>query len=75
MTNALTRGLGLGLALAMVLPAQQSDQDEMIARRDKKLAAEFLKRAAWLTDFDAAKEQAAEDDQLIFAYLTRSFAA
>jgi len=62
--------LGASLALAACLPAQ----DDMIAKRDKKLASEFFKKADWLTDFDSAKAEAREEDRLIFAYMTRSFA-
>lgn len=62
--------LGASLALAACLPSQE----DMIARRDKKLASEFFQKADWLTDFDAAKTYAKEEDRLIFAYMTRSYA-
>ena len=38
------------------------------------MAKEFVKNAAWVTDYDKAKEQAAKDGKLIFAYFTRSYA-
>ena len=48
-------------------------EDAMVVNFEKKMAKEFLKNAAWVTDYDKAKEQAAKDGKLIFAYFTRSY--
>ena len=61
------------LGCALVAPAQDIDQDELIARRDKKLVSEFLNKADWITDYDAARAKAKESGKPIFAYFTRSF--
>ena len=56
-------------------PLAQSRPDEqiLIAGRDKRLQSEFLKKAAWVTDYDAALARAAAGKKLVFAYFTRSF--
>ncbi len=65
--------IGGGL-LALPLSAQsRHDQEELIKRRDAKLAEEFIKNASWIHDYDAAKAQAKESGKPIFAYFTRSF--
>jgi len=66
--------LGSGL-LALPISAQsQLSQEELIQRRDAKLAEDFLKNASWILDYDAAKAQAKNNGKPIFAYFTRSFA-
>ena len=42
-------------------------------KRDKKLASEFLKKAAWITDYDKAREEAKKSSKPIFGYFTRSY--
>ena len=42
-------------------------------KRDKKLASEFLKKAAWTTDYDKAREEAKKTGKPIFGYFTRSY--
>ena len=42
-------------------------------KRDKKLASEFLKKAAWSTDYDKAREEAKKAGKPIFGYFTRSY--
>lgn len=42
-------------------------------KRDKKLASEFLKKSAWTTDYDKAREEAKKSGKPIFAYFTRSY--
>ena len=66
-------------AICLALGAAQSaraqgDESALIEKRDKKLQEAFLKKAAWLTDFDDAKAKAKEDGKLIFTYFTRSYA-
>lgn len=42
-------------------------------KRDKKLASEFLKKAAWQTDYDKACEAAKTSGKPIFGYFSRSY--
>lgn len=42
-------------------------------KRDHKLASEFLKKAAWFTDYDKAREEAKKTAKPIFGYFSRSF--
>jgi len=42
-------------------------------KRDKKLASEFLKKAAWTTDFDKALEESKKSGKPIFGYFSRSY--
>jgi hypothetical protein len=61
-----------GLVLALLsVPTFAQDFE---ANLEKKMAKEFLKNAAWETDYDKARERAAADGKLIFAYFTRSYA-
>ena len=65
------------LALTMMAGAayaQQPSQEKLPDMREKKLAADFFKKATWITDFAKAKEEAKKSDKPIFAYFTRSFA-
>ena len=65
-------------ALLLEFPAlggsQDPDQATLIAAREAKLAAPFLKRAAWHTDYEAARNAAGTEEKLILAYITRSYA-
>ena len=76
MNNTIFRPLGLallsGVILGTVLPAQT--QDELMERRDNKLAASFLQNASWVTDYTKALAEAKKSKKLIFGYFTRSFA-
>lgn len=58
--------LVLPLLVAMSLPAQGDRQ----AALEAKLAAPFLRRAEWTTDFATARRSAAERGQLILGYFT-----
>jgi hypothetical protein len=72
-----TAVLGLALLCGGVAAAQKpqdADQEKLVALRDEKLAKPFLKKATWLTDYDAALEAAKTSKKPIFAYFTRSYA-
>ena len=56
------------LASAAALHAQSLEE-----KRDAKLKSEFLKKAAWTTDYDAALAESKKSGKLIFAYFTRSY--
>jgi hypothetical protein len=42
-------------------------------KRDKKLASEFLKKAAWSTDYDKALAESKKSGKPIFGYFSRSY--
>lgn len=54
--------------------AQAPDQETMKKNLEKKLAAEFLKNAPWILDYDQAKAESKKSGKPIFAYFTRSYA-
>ena len=64
--------------IAGITPAQVGQkadpQQDLIDKKEKKLASEFLKKAPWTTDFDAARAAAKKSGEVIFAYFTRSYA-
>ena len=63
--------LRASLLLALVsAPALAQTSEEKLA---EKMAKPFISNAAWGTDYDKAKERAAADGKLIFAYFTRSY--
>lgn len=67
----------LPLKAVKIAPAAQGQapsQEDLVQRRTAKLAKPVFQRAAWLTDFDAAKQQAREQQKLILTYFTRSYA-
>lgn len=71
----LSRAIALAcllVALGATAPAA-AQQDDLIAKRDKKLAGEWLKKGGWYTDYDKARAKAAETNRLIFGYFTRSY--
>lgn len=64
---------GLVAALAAGASAQDDAQQKLIEQRDKKLAADFLKNADWITSYDEALAAAKETGKPVFAYFTRSY--
>lgn len=54
--------------------ASAQSQDDLKKRKEKELQEPFLKKAAWLLDYDKAKEAAKKSGKPIFAYFTRSYA-
>jgi hypothetical protein len=62
------------LALTLAASAAAAHAQSMEEKRDKKLKSEFLTKAAWLTDYDQAREEAKKGGKLIFVYFTRSYA-
>ena len=49
-------------------------EDSLEQKRDAKLAEEWMKKAAWITDYDKALAESKASGKLIFAYFTRSYA-
>ena len=62
-------------AMVLCMSAAALAQDDMIAKRDKKLKEPFLTKAAWITDYDKAREESKKSGKLLFTYFTRSYAA
>ena len=67
-----TAAVAFSTILAGAMPGQS--QEDLKHRKEHKLAAEFLKKATWFTDYDAARGAARKQDKVIFAYFTRSYA-
>lgn len=64
-----------GGLLVLSLDAQQTlSQEELVSRREAKLAEAFIKNADWVTDYDQALGMAKQSGKPIFAYFSRSFA-
>lgn len=63
----------LGLFL-LPLGASAQDPQDLAKKRDEKLAAEWIKKGGWITDYDQALAEAKKSDKIIFAYFTRSYA-
>lgn len=63
------------LAAALVVAVGSSAFGQSLEeKRDKKLASEFLKKAAWTTDYDKALEESKKTGKPIFGYFSRSYA-
>jgi hypothetical protein len=65
--------IAMTLALLLGLAATAAAQDSLEQKRDKKLQSAFLKKAAWITDYDAALAESKKSGKPIFGYFTRSF--
>jgi hypothetical protein len=63
----------LAAAIALGLASRAAAQDEMTEKRDKKLKSEFFSKAAWITDYEKAREESKKSGKPIFAYFTRSY--
>ena len=77
MRRAMPMAFALLLALS-ALPAAAQDRpgptaEDLKARRDAKLAEDWLTKAPWILSFEKAKAVAAETGKPIFAYFTRSY--
>jgi len=78
--NMLTQpSLALIPLLALLTPelAAQGklDQEKMAANYAEMQSHSWFKDGGWVTDFDAAKAEAAKTGKPIFAYFTRTYAA
>jgi len=74
MTRSVT-ALGLLLALAGSAGAQeQSPQPTNEERLEAKLKESFVANAPWVLDYEQALKQAKEENKVVFAYFSRSFA-
>ena len=64
----------LALALLGAAPLHAQTQEELVRRRDEKLAEEWLTKAPWTTAYADALERARATGKPIFAYFSRSYA-
>ncbi len=64
--------LGGVVFLLASAPARAAGETELAALKQKKLESPFLKKAPWLTDYDAARTESARTQKPIFAYFTVS---
>ena len=60
-----------GAALALPTAAQEPD---LQAKYEAKISEDWVAHGNWVLDFETAKKKAAEENKLIFAYFTRSYA-
>jgi hypothetical protein len=71
--------LALLIAGALAAPAYAQgrgapSQEELIKRRDAKLAEAWVSEGGWITDLQKALTEAKEGGKLILAYFSRSYA-
>jgi hypothetical protein len=62
------------VAVILALPASPAAQESLEAKRDKKLAEPFVKKADWIIDYDKALAESKKAGKPIFAFFTRSYA-
>ena len=60
--------------LSVLASAQESDPEVLKERLATELAKPFIEYGGWVTDYDAAREQANKQGKVLFAYFTRSYA-
>lgn len=72
-TNPAVLAAVMTLGSAAMAAQDAQEQEALIRKRDQKLQSAFLKKAAWRTDYDKAREEARKSGKLIFAYFTRSY--
>ena len=46
----------------------------MKQKYEEKLTHEFIEHGGWITDYDAARAKAKEEDKVLFVYFSRSYA-
>ncbi len=63
--------LALAVLAALSTSALAETNEEKL---EKKLQAPFLKGAAWELDYDVALKKAKDQNKVIYAYFTRSYA-
>ena len=63
----------LATAACLIAAASALQAQSLEEKRDAKLKSEFLKKAAWITDYDAALAESKKSGKPIFAYFTRSY--
>jgi len=51
----------------------QASQEDLIVRREEKLASGWIKLADWVLDYDEAMAKSKQSGKPIFAYFTRSY--
>ncbi len=59
--------------LALLAACSVARAQSLEANLEDKLKQPFLAKAAWLTDYDKAREEAKKTGKPIFTYFTRSY--
>ena len=70
--RTLLRLPALGLAMLLVFSATAYAQS-MEERLEAKMKKDFITKAAWETDYEAAQKKAQAEGKIIVAYFTRSY--
>ncbi|MHC5210430.1 MAG: hypothetical protein ACYTG2_06925 [Planctomycetota bacterium] len=63
-----------GLSIAPGVSATPRPLDDLQTKYEAKLQLEFVEYGGWVTDFDAAKARAKQEDKVLFVYFSRSYA-
>lgn len=71
--TALLACIAPGAAFAQAKAPGQT-QEDFKKLYEEKLKEPFFKKAAWITDYDKAREEAKKTGKPIFAYFSRSYA-
>jgi len=71
MLTVRTSATALALLLAMAATSRAQSMEERLAA---ELKEPFLSNAAWVLDYAEAMKKAKEENKVIFAYFTRSYA-
>ncbi|MCE9582526.1 MAG: thioredoxin family protein [Planctomycetes bacterium] len=69
-----TLSIAAAVFLAFSSIASAQSNDDLKKRKEKELQEPFLKKAAWILDYDKALAAAKKSGKPIFAYFTRSYA-
>lgn len=76
MRRAIQMALLLGsVLLGTTVQAQDSGVQQKYKKSyEEALSADFITHGGWVTDYDVARERAAKEGKLIFAFFSRSYA-
>lgn len=64
----------LALLFPAFAPAGEPSQDELKKKKEEVLKDAFLKKAAWILDYDQALAEAKKTGKPVLAYFSRSYA-
>ncbi len=65
--------LVIGVLLGLTAFAWAAPDAENQAKYEDKIAKSFVAHGGWVVDYDEARDRAAKEQKLIFAYFTRSY--
>ena len=61
-------------ALLLGLAGSSAANDALQKKYEEQIAKPFVAHGGWVVDYDEARERAAKEKKLIFAYFARSYA-